>query len=135
MKHHVFRLRRGADLLESIKRYASENGIDAAVILSCVGCLSAARLRDASGVNIQNIEDHMEIVSVTGTVSRQRTHLHIALSKQDLSTIGGHLAPGCIVNTTAEIVLLEIPGMHFSKEFDPETGYNELKIETLQPPK
>ena len=131
MKHHVFRLHRGADLLESIKAYAEENDIQAAVIASCVGCLSVARLRDASGVNIRTIEDHLEIVSATGTVSRERTHLHIALSREDLSTIGGHLVPCCIVNTTAEIVLIELPGMRFAKEFDPETGYNELKIEHM----
>lgn len=129
MKHHIFRLRRGADLLESIKAYAAENGIQAAVIASCVGCLSTARLRDASGVNIRTIGEHLEIVSATGTVSCERTHLHIALSREDLSTIGGHLVPGCIVNTTAEVVLLELPGARFTKEFDPETGYNELKIE------
>ena len=70
-------------------------------------------------------------MSATGTVSRERTHLHIALSREDLSTIGGHLVSGCIVNTTAEVVLIELPGVRFSKEFDPETGYNELKIEHM----
>ena len=131
MNHHIIRLRRGADLLESIKAYAAGHDIQAAVIASCVGCLSIARLRDASGVNIRTVEEHLEIVSATGTVSRERTHLHIALSREDLSTIGGHLVSGCIVNTTAEIVLIELPGVRFSKEFDPDTGYNELKIEHM----
>jgi len=128
MKHHIFRLRRGADLLESIKTYADAHAIDAAVILSCVGCLSHARLRDASGVKIHSLDEHFEIVSATGTVSRERTHLHIALAREDMTTLGGHLVPGCIVNTTAEVALLELPGICFTKEFDPETGYNELKI-------
>ncbi len=70
----------------------------------------------------------MEIVSATGTISRERLHLHISLSREDLSTIGGHLLEGCIVNTTAEIVLLELESCSFSSLFDPETGYDELII-------
>ena len=44
--------------------------------------------------------------------------------------IGGHLLDGCIVNTTAEIVLLELPGVRFSGAFDVSTGYRELVIGT-----
>ena len=40
--------------------------------------------------------------------------------------IGGHLCPGCIVNTTCELVIGEIPGISFGVEQDEETGYDEL---------
>lgn len=128
MKEYVFRLHRGNDLLEEIKKYAKEKHIKAAVIVSAVGCVSKARIRDASGVTIQEIEEEMEIVSVMGTVSEERTHLHISLSKKNLSTIGGHLKEGCIINTTAEIVLLSFEDVEFGEEYDKETGYHELKI-------
>ena len=97
MKYHCVRLRRGQDLMLSIKELCREKNIAAGVVLSAVGCISEGRVRDASGVNIQQIEDHCEIVSLNGTVSAARCHLHIALSKEDLSTIGGHLCPGCII--------------------------------------
>ena len=77
-------------------------------------------------MTIREITDHCEIVSLNGTVSERRCHLHIALSKEDLSTIGGHLCEGCIVNTTCELVIGEIPGTVIEKEFDDETGYDEL---------
>ncbi|MSS62526.1 PPC domain-containing DNA-binding protein [Velocimicrobium porci] len=128
MKEYAFRLHRGDDLLGEIKNYAKKNHIEAAVILSAVGCVSNARIRDASGVRIREIKEDMEIVSITGTVSEKRTHLHISLSKNDLTTIGGHLKEGTIVNTTAEVVLLGLMEIKFEEEFDPETGYNELKI-------
>ena len=96
------------------------------VVLSGVGCILRGRIRDASGVNIREITEHCEIVSLNGTVSRERCHIHIALSKEDLSTIGGHLCPGCIVNTTCEFVLGELPGIVYGVEEDPETGYDEL---------
>lgn len=126
LKCHSVRLRRGDDLLLSIKEVCQEKEIAAGVVLSAVGCISQGRVRDASGVTIRQIPDHCEIVSINGTVSAQRCHLHIALSKEDLSTIGGHLSVGCIINTTCELVVAELPGVRFGVENDPETGYDEL---------
>lgn len=83
-------------------------------------------------MNIHAWEEDMEIVSLTGTVSLHGSHLHISLSRRDLSVLGGHLMPGCLVNTTAEIILLELPGLSFTREFDEETGYDELSIRALQ---
>ncbi|MBQ6703520.1 MAG: DNA-binding protein, partial [Clostridia bacterium] len=76
MKTLCKRLRRSDDLLVQIKNICREHNIPAGVILSGVGCVSRARLRDASGVNIRSIDRHMEIVSLTGTVSAARCHLH-----------------------------------------------------------
>ena len=123
---HCIRLRRGEDLLESIRRVCKERNIHAGVILSGVGCLLRGRIRDASGVNIRQITDHCEIVSLNGTVSAQRCHVHIALSFEDMHTVGGHLSTGCIINTTCELVIGELPGIAFGVEEDPETGYDEL---------
>lgn len=130
MKVHCIRLHRGDDLLLSIRELAKQKNITAGVVLSAVGCISEGRVRDASGVNIRDIQDHCEIVSLNGTVSAARCHLHIALSKEDLSTIGGHLCPGCIINTTCELVIGELPGIGIDVEHDPETGYDELIFQT-----
>ena len=123
---HCVRLHRGDDLMLSIRALCKEKNIAAGVVLSAVGCISEGRVRDASGVTIRNIRDHCEIVSLDGTVSAQRCHLHISLSREDLSTIGGHLCPGCIINTTCELVIAELPGVRFGVEEDSETGYDEL---------
>ena len=122
----ICRLRRGDDLLLSIQAICRENHIAAGVILSGVGCLTRAVLRDADGVTVRTVEEHCEILSLMGTVSEERCHLHIALSREDLTTLGGHLCPGCIVNTTCELVIAELPGQRFDVEQDPETGYDEL---------
>ena len=126
MIFHGIRLHRGDDLLLSIKKLCREKNIAAGVVLSAVGCISEGRVRDASGVTIREIPDHCEIVSLNGTVSEARCHLHIALSKEDLSTIGGHLCPGCIINTTCELVIGQLPGIRYGVEQDRETGYDEL---------
>lgn len=131
MNCHCVRLHRGDDLMLSIKAVCQQKKISAGVVLSAVGCISEGRIRDASGVTIRNITDHWEIVSLNGTVSEARCHLHIALSREDLSTIGGHLCPGCIINTTCELVIAELPGIRFGVEHDPETGYDELIFQSL----
>ena len=123
---HCVRLHRGDDLMLSIKAICKEKHIAAGVVLSAVGCISEGRVRDASGVTIREIRDHCEIVSLDGTVSETRCHLHISLSREDLSTIGGHLCSGCIINTTCELVIAELPGIRYGVEEDPETGYDEL---------
>ena len=128
---HCVRLKRGEDLMESIKALCKRKNIRAGVVLSGVGCISQGRIRDASGVNIRQISEHCEIVSLNGTVSARRCHIHIALSKEDLSTIGGHLCTGCIVNTTCELVIGELPVIVYDVEADPETGYDELIFGSL----
>ncbi len=131
LKIHCLRLRRGEDLLLSIQEVCREKHIAAGVVLSAVGCISRGRLRDASGVTVREVNDHCEIVSLNGTVSEKRCHLHIALSKEDLTTIGGHLCPGCVINTTCELVIGALPGVGYDREQDPETGYEELIFTSL----
>ena len=106
MKTHVFRLRRGSDLLKALQEYARTRRIAAGTVVSGVGCVTRARVRDASGVTVRELNEPLEIVSLMGTLSTARTHLHIALAREDLTVLGGHLMEGCIVNTTAEVVLL-----------------------------
>lgn len=131
MKTYAVRLTRGMDLLKSIKEYCIEHHLRAGIVLSGVGCVLKARVRDASGVNIVEIDEHMEIVSLTGTVSEKRCHLHISFAKEDLSVIGGHLVEGCVINTTCELVIGEMENYSYDVEFDDETGYEELVIKPL----
>lgn len=131
MKTYAVRLRRGADLLKSIEELCTKNAIRAGVVLSAVGCVSRGRVRDAGGVNIVDIAEPMEIVSLMGTVSHTRCHLHVSFSKEDLSVVGGHLVTGCIINTTCELIIGELENCVYDVEFDEETGYDELIFKYL----
>lgn len=128
MKTYIVRLRRGDDILGEIQKFCIENGITAGVVLSGVGCVTVGKIRIADGVTIKEIKEDMEIVSLTGTVGEERCHIHISFSKNDMSTIGGHLVLGSIVNTTLELAILSLEDKIFTKEFDESTGYHELKI-------
>lgn len=126
--YHCFRLHRGQDLYEEIESYVRTHHIAAGAVVSGVGCVSRWRLRDATGVRVRSGEEDVEIVSLMGTMSEHGCHLHASFSREDLSAFGGHLLPGCIVNTTAEIVLAEIKDCVFTRSPDSETGYDELEI-------
>jgi hypothetical protein len=51
------------------------------------------------------------------------------VSDHDGRVTGGHVREGCIVLTTAEIVVALLPGFRFGREFDTVTEYRELVIE------
>lgn len=56
--------------------------------------------------------------------------LHITISDKDGNAFGGHLKNDSIVGITAEVVIGELEGLVFKREFDKSTGYDELVIES-----
>ena len=78
MKTYAFRMRRGQDLLLTIEEFCREKNIEAGVMLSGVGCVTGARVRDAGGENVREINAPLEIVSLNGTVSKARCHLPVS---------------------------------------------------------
>ena len=125
--YHCFRLTKEMDLKKEIEKYVINNKISG-VILCAVGCLSKLTIRLADGKSILEKEGMFEIVSITGTLSEDGVHIHISVSDEVGNTIGGHLKDGCIVNTTAEVVLKIFDNIKFKREYDEKTGYNELLI-------
>jgi predicted DNA-binding protein with PD1-like motif len=133
MKAEAFRLLPGTDLKRELERLIREHGLQAAIILTCVGSLSKATLRMAGAYagkeDIRAYEEELEIVSAVGTLSGEGLHVHIALSRTDGTCIGGHLKEGCIIKTTAEVVIGEIPNTKFRRQQDEQTGFPELIVE------
>jgi uncharacterized protein len=125
---HVLRLRPGDDLIESIRRYVRTANIRSAAVVTVVGSLKEARVRFANRNEFRTFARKFEIVSLTGTLDPSGGHLHISLSGGDGRTVGGHVDKGCLVYTTAEIVLMELPELDFAREKEPASGYDELVI-------
>ena len=66
--------------------------------------------------------------SLSGTLSADGAHLHIAIADSSGAVIGGHLSAGSLVRTTIELVISLLPEWRFSRELDPATGCAELEI-------
>ena len=90
-------------------------------------------LRLAGATQATAIHGELEILSLSGTLSPDGSHLHIAIADSRGTVIGGHLCAGSLVRTTAELVVGLLPGWRFSRELDPGTGYAELQISPQVP--
>ncbi len=123
---HTFRLLPAQDLFEEIQNFVQKKGIQAGVVLSAVGSLTKAALRLANRSSYHEFQGPFEIVSITGTVSVHGSHLHIAISDGEGKTLGGHLGQGCLIYTTAEIVIAELLDVVYQREPCPLSGYDEL---------
>lgn len=129
--YHCFRLIEGSDLKKEIETYVIDNKLSG-VILCAVGCLKKLTIRLADGKSILEKDGHFEIVSITGTLSEDGVHIHISVADEHGNTLGGHLKDGCIINTTAEIVLESFDDVKFNRVFDPKTGYQELTLTNVK---
>ena len=127
-KNHPFRLKPGADLKQQIEAYVKAHNIKAGWIATCAGSLTHYNIRFANQPAGSTSEGHFEIVSLTGTVSLNGSHIHISISDSTGKTIGGHLLDSNIVYTTAEIVLGEDDGFNFTREKDGTTPWEELQV-------
>lgn len=123
-----FRLRPGQDLKKELLRYSETHQLQAAAILSAVGSLKVACLRLSDRKQTTEFAGPFEIVSLMGTVSASGIHMHMAISDSDGKVIGGHLMDGCVIHTTAEIILMESLDLVFAREADEGTGYKELVV-------
>ena len=128
MRDYTFRLKPGQDLFDSIVLLLKEKNIRAGCVLSGVGSLTHVTLRLANRDFFSEYDGHYEIVSITGTVSIHGSHLHISASGGDGETIGGHLVSGCVIYTTAEIVIGIFDDVVYNREFSEDSGYDELVV-------
>lgn len=128
MKNYTFRLKSGQDLFEAIESFVKEKGIAAGCILSGVGSLTHFTLRFANQEVHAEGDGHFEIVSITGTVSIHGSHLHVSISDRHGRTIGGHLVSGCMIYTTAEIIIAVFDNVVYRREFAEDSGYDELVV-------
>jgi predicted DNA-binding protein with PD1-like motif len=125
---YTFRLRPGDDLKEGIQQFVQEHKIAAGWMVTCLGSLTEYHLRFANQAEGSTGSGHFEIVSLTGTLSINGSHLHACISDSSGQTIGGHLLSGCKVYTTAEVVVAGTDRYIFTRETDAASGYQELNI-------
>ena len=125
---HAIRLLPGEYLKTSIQQYVNKHKIKAGWILTCVGSLTSYNIRFANLPEGTIDNGYFEIVSLTGTVSKNGSHIHISIADSTGKTIGGHLLQGCTIYTTAEIIIAESSGYIFTRKTDNKTSYAELQI-------
>ena len=123
----VAKIEPGSDLLSALEEVVQRERIHAGVILSCVGSLRKARLRQLRTFPkklppndkhrlFKTVEGKpLEILSVSGNIARQADrsviHAHITVSKVqggEIVVLGGHLVKGNICYILVEVVIAEL---------------------------
>ncbi|MES2130623.1 MAG: PPC domain-containing DNA-binding protein [Pseudomonadota bacterium] len=122
------RLMPGADVRTALAALLAEHGVEAAYVVQGMGSLDGARLRFAGQDQVTALTGDLEILTLAGTLSPDGVHLHMSVSDGMGRVTGGHVAAGCTVRTTAEILVMLLPGRRFRRVPDAGTGYDELFI-------
>jgi predicted DNA-binding protein with PD1-like motif len=130
-KTHVFRVKPGQELLNSISRYCQENRVSSGVIIGIIGSVENAKLNFLKALpgkyDSVDYTGPLEIVCAQGSVAVKDDtliiHIHIQLSGQEICS-GGHLATATIFST-AEVTLGELD-YQLRRQTDSYTGLNEL---------
>ncbi len=122
----VFTIEPGRDLLLALKKMIEEKGIQSGFMLSAVGSLEKALLRNMKRLPEQlpvtdedrlyeTFEGPLEILSLSGNISCQDqdivVHGHITVSRVQngqVEVLGGHLIEGCITYVKVEVAILEV---------------------------
>ena len=122
----ALRLRPGDDLRGAIEAAFAAEPEAAGFVVAAVGSLSRATLRPAGREDPLVLGLPLEIIALSGTLSGDGVHLHMAVSDATGAMTGGHLLPGCTIRTTAELVLGLTGAVTFRRVPDPATGFPEL---------
>ena len=128
---HAVRILPGQDLNITIRNYVNRLKIEAGWIITCVGSLTNYNIRFANQPSGTNDKGRFEIVSLTGTLSFNGNHIHICIADGTGKAIAGHLLDGCIVYTTAEIIITESGKYIFKRENDGSSPWKELQIKQI----
>lgn len=128
------RLVPGDDLRASLERIVRDRALTAAFVVQGIGSLSVAMLRFAGADQPSRIDGDLEILTLAGSIADNGSHFHMSVADANGRVIGGHVAPGCIVRTTAEILIASVPNVSLTREFDPSTGFLELLVTVRKEP-
>jgi predicted DNA-binding protein with PD1-like motif len=122
------RLVPGDDLRNTLEALSRNEALGSAFVLQGIGSLSVANLRYAGIDQATLLDRDLEILTLAGSLGPDGAHLHMSVSDSAGRVYGGHVSPGCIVRTTAEILLASLDGFRFSREVDSATGFPELSV-------
>ncbi|KAA1013122.1 DNA-binding protein [Paraburkholderia panacisoli] len=134
MQAHPLRLSPGDDLRLALEDVLRQRKLRAAFVIQGIGSLSVAQLRFAGNDDPTELRDNLEILTLAGSISSDGAHLHMSVADPRGRVFGGHVAHGCAVRTTAEILLALLPEHRFSREYDLSSGFMELVIRSEPPP-
>ena len=118
------RLHEDEDILQCIEKAARTHSVDSGFFIA-IGTTKKAVFGFYDDGRYLPIEKtgRLEILSCTGNVSMKESdelvvHGHIVLGDKEGNAFGGHVLPGCVVDATAELVLVVAESGKLSRRLD-----------------
>ena len=129
------RLQPGEDLRVALELALQQRGLanNGAFVVCGIGSLSRVCLRLAGAEALLTLDGLFELLTLSGTLTADGVHLHMSVADVRGQVLGGHVGSGCIVRTTAEILIAPLQAWTLGRAFDAGTGYQELTIAPINP--
>ncbi len=131
--YFVLRIEKGEDIIEALKRFASETKIFSAFFFGLgvgqdleLGFFDAAK----KDYRRKKFNGEYEFTSLSGNISRfteePAIHCHVTITDQEFHAVGGHLF-SAVIPATCEVIILPLdePLIRFE---DDQTGLRLLKL-------
>jgi predicted DNA-binding protein with PD1-like motif len=121
----VIRIKRGEDIIKSIKDFCKKNRIEGGFFYG-VGACDKVELAhyDVGKKKYSSIkyDEALEMASINGNIGKEKdliVHAHAVFSNKKMNAYAGHLVEAR-VSGTAEIIFTVLPKL--KKKYDDETG-------------
>jgi len=126
MRTLPIRLRPGDDIRRALEKIVATHLPNGGFVVCGIGSLNNPRLRLAQKSVESDFPGPFEILTLSGTVTKDSAHIHVSIASGSGQVFGGHLAYGNEVRTTVELLLLPMEDWELGRALDNETGYLEL---------
>jgi len=90
LKSYAGRFKPGEDLRKELELFVKHSNIKAAIISNCVGSLLGTNIRYANQINGKTLKSYFKILSLSGMVIFNGSHLYIAVAYKKGKTISVH---------------------------------------------
>tara|TARA_Y100001968_G_scaffold262278_1_gene250490 strand:- start:501 stop:1112 length:612 start_codon:yes stop_codon:yes gene_type:complete len=110
MEHSFYKLSSGSDVFNSLSEFQIHSD-STSFLISAVGDLSKVSFKCPLNDEPITIEKKLEIITLNGYITSSDSHLHVSVSDENCSVLGGHLLPGTIVLKSLYILLGVIPNL------------------------
>ena len=108
MEHSFYKLSSGADVFNSLDQLKIHTN-STSFLISAVGDLSGVSFKCPLNEKPIRLEKKLEVITLSGYLTSEESHIHISVSDDNCNVFGGHLLPGTTVHKSLEILLGVVP--------------------------
>ncbi len=108
MEHFFYNFTTGVDVFNSLNEL-NKNDNSTSFLISAVGDLSKVSFKCPLNDKPVVFKKKLEIITLSGYIRSNESHLHISVSDEECGVLGGHLLPGTIVLKSLDILIGVIP--------------------------